>query len=49
MEIDAATAAASFQLAGTTHYFCSVGCSAEFQRRLAAAAGLPGSSGAAGA
>ncbi len=49
MEIDAATAAASFQLAGTTHYFCSEACSTEFQRRLAAAAGLPGSSGAAGA
>ena len=49
MEIDAATAAASFQLAGVTHYFCSEGCSAEFQRRLAAAAGLAGAGGAAGA
>ena len=49
MEIDAAAAASSFQLAGLTHYFCSEACSAEFQRRLAAAAGLAGSGGAAGA
>ncbi len=49
MEIDAATAAASFQLAGLTHYFCSEACSAEFQRRLAAAAGPSASGGAAGA
>ncbi|MHB1523001.1 MAG: permease [Candidatus Dormibacteria bacterium] len=49
MEIDAATAAASFQLAGLTHYFCSEACRAEFQRRLAAAAGPSGSGGAAGA
>jgi YHS domain-containing protein len=49
MEIDAATAAASFQLAGSTHYFCSEACSTEFQRRLAAAAGLSSSRGTAGA
>jgi YHS domain-containing protein len=49
MEIDAATAAATFQLAGVTHYFCSEGCSTEFQRRLAVAAGLSDPGGTTGA
>ena len=45
MEVDTATAAASFELSGTTHYFCSVACADEFQRRLAAAVGVLGTGG----